>query len=178
MPFRGSTCPAAACCVAMVARPVTSVRMRQDVCASLIYKLPASSSCWCNSEQGKDLLRASMFSLANWCSLRCRACRCISDIPDDCALDNECWTGEFKVDGKQQSFSACQDNLHAIQASPAHIVLLVLTYLHAHASVCAARYTQLPASTCKAQNAPSKRSAGIIEFASSVHTPLAEGTSA
>ena len=43
-------------------------------------------------------------------------CRCISNIPDDCARDNECWTGSFKVDGKQQSFSACQDNLHAIQA--------------------------------------------------------------
>ncbi len=54
------------------------------------------------------------------------SCRCISDIADDCAQDNECWTGDFKVDGKQQSFSACQDNLHAIQASPAGAACLNL----------------------------------------------------
>ncbi|KAK9843909.1 hypothetical protein WJX84_009562 [Apatococcus fuscideae] len=65
---------------------------------------------------------------------------CISDIPDDCATENECWTGSFKVAGKQQTFSACQDSLETIQdkASKGESV----SGMANHTCACGACFTQ------------------------------------
>lgn len=53
-------------------------------------------------------------------------CRCITDIPNECANDHGgCWHADFKIKGQARSFSACKDNLPAYKVGWQMAVLFV-----------------------------------------------------
>jgi hypothetical protein len=47
--------------------------------------------------------------------------RCVTDIPDECAIDNGgCWHTTASIKGTQTTFSACRDNLDVYKNALAH----------------------------------------------------------
>lgn len=56
-------------------------------------------------------------------------CRCVQNLPDECAVNNGgCWQGDFKVNGQMKHFSACSDNIRAYRVS----VCILLYHVGVH----------------------------------------------
>ena len=52
--------------------------------------------------------------------------RCKPDLPDECAVNyGGCWHGDFNVNGRQQTFNACRDDIDKYKVRPYQALLLL-----------------------------------------------------